>query len=188
MPDIAWYIPVLIFFARICDVSIGTMRMIFVIAGWRYRAAALGFLEVLIWALAIGGLVHALDHPVVLVSYAGGFAAGNLIGMAIEQKLALGIRVVRVINRHIEIDLPGALREHGYRVTRLAGEGKDGPVEVSFAVVKRRALPELLRLIERHAPEAIVTVERAEHASEAAFGTSFNPRRFMWFGVGGVRK
>lgn len=188
MGDLAWYIPVLIFFARILDVSIGTIRMIFVIAGWRFRAAGLGFLEVLIWALAIGGLLQYITHPVALLSYAGGFATGNLVGMVIEQKLALGTRVVRIINRNPEIDLPTALREQGFRVTRVDGEGKDGPVELAFAVVRRRALPDLLALIEQTAPDAIITVERAEHASDAAFGTSHTQRRFMWFGVGGLRK
>lgn len=188
MPELAWYIPVLIFFARICDVSFGTMRMIFVIAGWRYRAAALGFVEVLIWALAIGGLIEYITQPIALLSYCAGFAAGNLVGMAIEQKLALGIRVVRIICRDPSVDLPGHLRGHGYRVTRVAGEGKDGPVELSFAVVRRRVLPQILDLVDQHVPDAIVTVERAEHASDAAFGSSFTQRRFMWFGGGAVRK
>lgn len=188
MSELAWYIPILIFCARIIDVSIGTIRMIFVIAGWRYRAAALGFLEVLIWALAIGGLVQSITSPVLLLAYAGGFATGNLVGMLIESKLALGYRVIQVINRDISGNLPAFLRDKGYRVTRVMGEGRDGPVELAFAVVRRRALPEILGLIEERAPEALVTVERAEHASEAAFGTSFNQRRFMWFGVGGVRK
>lgn len=189
MGDFAWYIPVLIFLARICDVSIGTIRMIFVIAGWRLRAAGLGFLEVIIWALAIGGLVQSITNPVLLLAYAGGFATGNLVGMLIEQKLALGIRVVQVINRDPAINLPRILREHGYRVTRVPGEGKDGPVELAFAVVRRRALPEIMSLIDQNAPEAIVTVERAEHASDSAFGgTGYTRRRLMFPGVGGVRK
>lgn len=189
MGDIVWYIPVLIFCARIVDVSIGTIRMIFVIAGWRYRAALLGFFEVLVWALAVGGLVHAITEPVVLLAYAGGFAAGNLVGMLIESKLALGYRVVRVINRGGTGDLPGHLREHGYRVTRVMGEGKDGPVELCFAVVRRRALVEIMALIEQHNPDAIVTVERAEHASDSAFGgAGLTRRRWMMPGASSVRK
>jgi uncharacterized protein YebE (UPF0316 family) len=189
MGDIVWYIPVLIFFARIVDVSIGTIRMIFVIAGWRYRAAALGFAEVLIWALAVGGLVHAISEPVVLLAYAGGFSAGNIVGMFIESKLALGYRVVRVISRETNGDMPRHLRDHGYRVTRVMGEGKDGPVEICFAVVRRRALADILGLIEQVNPEAIVTVERAEHASDSAFGgTVLTRRRWMTPGASSVRK
>ena len=188
MGDLAWYIPVLIFVARIGDVSLGTIRMIFVVAGWRWRAAGLGFFEVLIWALAVGGLIHFVTHPVALLSYAGGFATGNLVGMAIEQRLALGIRLVRVFNRDLSRNLSKELRSHNYRVTQVDGEGRDGPVEVVFAVVKRKSLPGFLSLIEKIAPNAIVTIERAEYASARAFADSSHHRRFMWLGIGGVRK
>ena len=188
MLDFAWYIPVLIFFARICDVSIGTIRMIFVIAGWRFRAAALGFVEVVIWALAIGGLAQSITSPVLLLAYAGGFSTGNLVGMLIEQKLALGYRIVQVINRDVSGELPTRLRDNGYRVTTVAGQGRNGPVEIAYAVVRRRAMAELLGLIDQIAPEAIVAVERAEHANAAAFGVAYTRRRFSLPGFGGVRK
>jgi len=189
MGDIVWYIPILIFFARIADVSIGTIRMIFVIAGWRFRAAALGFVEVVIWALAIGGLVQSIANPILLLAYAGGFSAGNLVGMYIESRLALGTRVVQVINRDTSGDLPTRLREQGFRVTTVSGKGRDGPVELAYAVVKRRALPEMMALIDEMAPKAIVTIERADHASDSAFGlTGFNRRRWMMPGMSGIRK
>jgi len=187
--DFAWYIPVLIFIARIADVSIGTIRMIFVISGWQVRAAVLGFVEVVIWALAIGGLVQSITNPVLLLAYAGGFSAGNLVGMWIESRLALGTRVVQVINRDTSGDLPNKLRDQGYRVTTVSGKGRDGPVEIAYAVVRRRAMPKILALIHEQAPKAIVTVERADHASDAAFGlNSFTRRRLMLPGMGGVRK
>lgn len=187
--DFPWYIPVLIFIARIADVSIGTIRMIFVISGWQLRAAALGFVEVVIWALAIGGLVQSITNPVLLLAYAGGFSAGNLVGMWIESRLALGTRVVQVINRDTSGDLPNKLRDQGYRVTTVSGKGRDGPVELAYAVVRRRALPKIMATINEHAPKAIVTIERADHASEAGFGlNSFTRRRLMLPGMGGVRK
>jgi uncharacterized protein YebE (UPF0316 family) len=187
MGDLAWYIPVLIFCARVVDVSIGTVRMIFVIAGWRYSAAALGFVEVVIWASAIGGLISYITEPITVLAFAGGFATGNLVGIAIESRLALGSRVVRVINRDAAIDLPGKLREAGYRCTRVAGEGRDGPVELAYAVIKRKSLPRVLALIQEHAPHAIVTVERAEYASGSAFAPATASRR-SWLGLAGVRK
>lgn len=187
--DFAWYVPFLIFFARIADVSIGTIRMIFVISGWQLRASALGFIEVVIWALAIGGLVQSIANPVLLLAYAGGFSAGNLVGMWIESRLALGTRVVQVINRDTSGELPTILRDRGYRVTTVSGKGRDGPVEIAYAVVRRRVLPEILLLIEQHAPKAIITVERADHASDAAFGlNTFTRRRLMLPGMSGVRK
>ncbi|MEM7680409.1 MAG: DUF5698 domain-containing protein [Planctomycetota bacterium] len=181
MADLPWYIPLLIFVARIGDVSLGTVRMIFVIAGWRWRAAGLGFFEVLIWALAVGGLIGYITHPVALVAYAGGFASGNLLGMSIERRLALGVRLVRVIHRDADASLSAALRDAGYRVTRVEGAGRDGPVEIAFAVVRRRALPGLLSHIHRVAPESVVTVERAEYASMSATGPG--PASSRWWGM-----
>jgi uncharacterized protein YebE (UPF0316 family) len=121
-----WLIPLLIFVARIFDVSIGTVRMIMVISGHRMASAALGFVEVLIWVLAVGGAVEHLSNPIAVLAFAGGFAAGTLVGMTIENRLAIGFRVVRVINPKPGLDLAGALREQGYTATRLDGHDRDG--------------------------------------------------------------
>lgn len=160
--DVMWYVPVLIFIARIGDVSLGTVRMIFVINGWRWRAATVGFVEVLIWAGAVGGLVAHITHPVVLLAYAGGYATGTLVGVTVENRLAMGTRVARLINGDMGLNLSAALREAGYRVTRVEGTGRSGPVEVAFAVVKRRSLPALLREVQRVAPHTVLTVERSD--------------------------
>jgi len=184
----AWYIPPLIFLARICDVSLGTMRLILIIQGHAWWAAFLGFWEVVIWALAVGGMIAFLTNPLALVSYAGGFAAGTLVGSAIERRLALGYRLVRVINAKLELNLSAALREHDLRVTRIEGAGRSGPVEIAFLVVRRRALAETLDLIERLAPRSFVTVERADRASGAAFDADASLARRAWDKAGGVRK
>lgn len=170
-----WYVPVLIFFARICDVSLGTVRMIFVVSGWQWRAAAIGFFEVLIWALAVGGLVSHITHPPVLLAYALGFATGTLVGVVVERRLALGVRVARLINRDLDVDLSARLREAGYVVTRVEGKGRDGPVEVAFAVVPRRKLPKLLREVERTAPQAVATIERADSVVRMAHNDGPRP-------------
>jgi len=186
--DMAWYIPVLVFVARIGDVSIGTIRTIFVISGWKWRATALGFVEVIIWALAIAGLITEITNPIMLVSYAGGYAAGNLVGISIENRLAYGVRIVQFMNRDVHRNLSREVRELGYRVTRVQGEGRDGAVEMGYVVVKRRNLRELLRELDEMSPNMVVTVERAEHASSMALGHRLaarsNPLRWM----GEVRK
>lgn len=164
----AWYIPVLIFCARILDVSIGTVRTIFVIGGRRYVSAALGFVEVIVWALAVGGVIKFLNNPVALLAYGGGYATGTLVGMTVEQRLAIGHRVVQIINRDISICVSTALRQAGFRVTRLEGSGRDGPVEMVFCVVKRRRLGGVLKIIRDIAPQAFVSIERADHAGEGS--------------------
>lgn len=171
----AWYIPLLIYLARICDVSIGTVRTMLVIAGHRFISALLGFFEVMIWVLAIGGALKYLDHPLALICYAGGFATGVLVGMGIEQRLALGYRLVRVINTGGDMHLADSLRDAGYRVTRVDGKGRSGPVEISFLVVRRRRLAGLMEAIAKRAPDAFITVERVERPS----GGEFVESRFM---------
>lgn len=181
-----WYIPVLIFFARIVDVSIGTVRMIFVINGHRFIAAVLGFFEVIVWALAVGGVIHYLKEPVALIAYGAGFATGTLVGMTIEEKIAIGHRMLRVVNRHLDVDLSALLRDRGYRVTRVAGEGRSGPVEIAFLAIRRRDLSKTIDLIGELAPESFVTVERTDRAAlvnlpGTATGRTSKPRwrRFL---------
>jgi uncharacterized protein YebE (UPF0316 family) len=176
-----WYIPILIYFARIIDVSIGTVRMIFVINGHRWIAAALGFVEVIVWALAVGGVIMYLTNVSALIAYGAGFATGTLVGMTIEEKLAIGHRMLRVVNRQLDIDLSSKLREHGYRVTRVSGEGRSGPVEIAFLAIKRRELAKTIALIAELAPDSFVTVERTDRAAlvtlpGATTGRSNQPR------------
>lgn len=165
----AWYIPLLIFFARICDVSIGTVRTMLVIAGHRFISAALGFFEVLIWVLAVGGALAYLTNPLALMGYAGGFATGVLIGMSIEERLALGYRMVRVISTRSDLDVSAAMREHGFRVTRVDGRGRSGPVEIAFLVVRRKRMHEVMRVLTAVNPEAFITIERVDRPSGGDF-------------------
>lgn len=189
MPELEGLIvPLLIFVARILDVSIGTVRMIMVIAGHRIVSAALGFIEVLIWALAAGGVVKHLDNPLALLAFAGGFATGTLIGMAVEQRLAIGYRVVRVINPKPGIDLAGAIRSKGFVATRIDGRGRDGPVEIVFLTVRRRVVRELLDAVGEITPEAFVSVERAEKVTGFTPIIGVKNDRFPWGRFGQLRK
>jgi uncharacterized protein YebE (UPF0316 family) len=156
------YLPILIFLARIVDVSVGTMRIMMVIEGRRAIAATLGFIEVAVWILAVGGALAYLDNPLAIIGYAGGFAAGVYVGMLIEHRLKMGYRVVRAINIDRSIHLAAAMRERGWRATKVHGEGRDGEVEIVFSAVRRRRLKEMLALINELAPDAWVTVERVE--------------------------
>lgn len=189
-PGMAWYIPFLIFGARMLDVPLGTIRMIFVIGGSRFIAAVLGFFEVIIWVVAVGSVIKFLDNPIALVAYGGGFAAGTLVGMTIEQRIGLGLRVVRVINANRDLSVSATLREEGYRVTELEGKGLKGSVEIAFLVIKRRDLVRTLKLIEQIAPQAFVSVERADRAHGAGFADGGENRLARWSlgRVGGLRK
>ena len=189
MPDIAdWMIPLLVFAARICDVSIGTVRMIMVISGHRLASAVLGFLEVLIWVLAVGGVVGNLSDPFTVLAFAGGFATGTLVGMTIENRLAIGFRVVRVINQAPELGLAGVLRESGYTATRIDGHDRTGPAEIVFVPVRRRNVPALLERVAQVAPEAFLSVERAERVSGFVPVAGTRIDRSPWGRFGQLRK
>src|SRR5690606_19393935 len=106
--------PLLIFLARLCDVSLGTVRIIFVSKGYKTFAACIGFFEVLIWILAISNVMQRLDNWVYYVAYAAGFATGNYVGMLLDEKMAIGYEMIRVITKAEANELVQVLRNEGY--------------------------------------------------------------------------
>ena len=154
------YGPLLIFVLRLIDVSLGTVRMIVAVRGQRRIAALVGFVEVLIWVVAVGSTLQHLGSPYHVLGYAAGFAAGTYVGILAENGLALGTVVVRAI---VPDDANGAtaqaLRAEGYAVTEVDGRGQDGPVDILNTVVERKEAPHVIDLIEARAPRSFVTVE-----------------------------
>lgn len=154
-----WYLPILVFFARITDVSIGTIRIIFVVRGYHKIAPILGFFEVAIWVLAVSGTLKYLSNPLALIAYAGGFATGTAVGIWLERTLAVGFQLVRAININPNISLAKKLRESGYPVTEFEGRGGKGKAELCLIVVPRDQVKPLEELIFTIEPNAFVTVE-----------------------------
>jgi uncharacterized protein YebE (UPF0316 family) len=167
--EAVWF-PVVIFLARILDVSIGTMRMIAVTRGQRAQAVGLAFLEVLIWIKVIAAVFQSLDQTANLLAYAAGFATGNLVGMWLESKLALGIQMVTLVSRLPAELLAEALRLSGVTVTMLAGAGSDGPVSVCMAVVGRRRIPNVLRIVRDLDPNILTTITDVRQGAHATTG------------------
>lgn len=165
------WLPLFVFCARIVDVSMDTFRMICVIRGHRFLAAIVGFFQILIWLTAISSVVGHLDRPLNVIAYAGGFATGNWIGLWIESKLALGLQIVRIISRE-ESCMAERLREAGYVVTELHGEGRDMPVSICFVAAYRRHVPDLIKKGGEIEPSMITTVEDVR-------STNFVPRHFV---------
>jgi len=151
--------PLVIFCLRIVDVSLATLRMLLSVRGVKYAAPFIGFFEVLIWVTAVGTVIRHLDSPLHLIGYAAGFATGNLVGLTIEERMAIGMASIRVISRHGGVELAEALRELGFGVTEYSGEGREGRVEVVDAVVRRRDLPKAMKEIDFWDPDAFVTVQ-----------------------------
>ena len=151
--------PVFIFCARVTDVSIGTMRTIFVVRGYRLVAAVLGFFEVTIWVVAVSGVIGNLHRWQNIVAYGLGFATGNAVGMWLEQKVALGMQEVRLISQSHSAAVAEALRFAGFGVTVLKGHGRHGDVCISLVVVPRRETPLVVQVAAGIDPDVFTTVE-----------------------------
>jgi uncharacterized protein YebE (UPF0316 family) len=172
-------LPILIFFARIADVTLGTMRIIFVSRGMKFAAPLLGFFEILIWLIAIGQIFSNVTNYIYYIAYAGGFAAGNYIGILVEEKIALGFAVVRIITQRDATVLIDTLRTSGYGVTVMNAEGKNGQGKIIFSVVPRRNVPDVIEAVGTHAPKAFYSVEDVRHASEGTFPPARRRRNLL---------
>lgn len=162
-------VPAFIFLARICDVTIGTMRIIFISRGMKIIAPVLGFFEIFIWIVAIGQIFQNLTNPLNYFAYATGFAAGNYIGMLIEERLAMGLALVRIITQRDATNLIEYLRAAGYGVTVLDAQGKQGPGKVIFSVVKRKNIKDVENAIHEFNPKAFYSLEDVRRAAEGTF-------------------
>src|SRR5215471_9115570 len=149
----------LIFCLRIVDVSCDTMRVIFAIRGKRVVAATLGFVQALVWIVAVGAAVKHLDSALHIIGYAGGYATGTFAGITLEQKIAYGVATVRIVSKRAGVEIAEALRVAGYGVTVFPGFGRDGAVEILNSVVQRRHITDVLDIVTGRDPEAFVTVE-----------------------------
>lgn len=162
-------LPVLIFLARLTDVSLGTLRIIFVSHGLKYIAPIVGFVEINIWLLAIGQIMQNLNNLTCSFAYAGGFATGAFVGMVIEEKLSIGMVLVRVICKHDATELIKSLQEADYGVTTHDAEGVKGPVKIIFAVIRREDLHDIIDRIHKIHPHAFYSVEDVRSVGEAMF-------------------
>ena len=159
-------LPLLIFLSRVIDVSIGTMRVIFVSRGYKPLAAMCGFFEVLIWLVAITQIIKNLTNVTYYIAYAGGFAAGNYVGMLIEEKIALGKVLVRIVTKKDYVNLIESLKSRNYGVTVLDAKGLYGNVKILFTVIPRHQIEQVVSLIKEFNPQAFYTIEDIRFVNE----------------------
>jgi len=162
-------LPILIFLARVLDVSLGTIRIIFVTRGKKILATMLGFFEIMVWTLAIGQIMQNLTNITYYLAYAGGFAMGNYVGIYIEEKLAIGTLAVRIITMKDASELVYYLKSKNFGVTSFDAQGTTGHVKLIFTIIKRKHLAEVVEIIKRFNPRAFYSVEDIKAVSEGAF-------------------
>lgn len=158
-----------IFLARICDVSLGTLRTIMLVRGQRFYAAAFGFFEVMIYVVALSRIFSTLDNPFSLLIYAAGFATGNIVGGTLEEKLAVGILTVQVITLKEPLALTEVLRSEGYGVTAIEGQGREGVRYILQVILARRNLPKLRKIVDDWDDCAFLTVFDAKMTKGGIF-------------------
>lgn len=175
--DSNWFIygllPLLIFLARIIDVTMDTLRIIFVSKGNKIAAPILGFFEILIWLIAITRIMENLDNITTYIAYASGFAVGNYVGLLVEQKLAIGTQLIRIITAKDASVLIENLRDKGFGLTAIDAEGKDGTVHVIFLNIRRKLVPQIIGIVNNCNPKAFYSIEdvRAVNVTNGSYIT-----------------
>lgn len=164
-----WAGALLIFVARVTDVSLGTLRISYISKGEKSIAPVIAFFEMAIWLIAISQLVQNLTSPAYYVAYAAGFATGVFVGLRIEERIALGSRVIRTITQKGSVELVGALREYGYGVTSVRAEGASGEVSLLFSIVKRSQVGHYMKLVNEHNPLAFSSIEDVRSVNQGTF-------------------
>lgn len=159
---------IMIFLARVCDVSLGTIRTIATVQGRSVLAFFLGLFEVLIWITIVSTVVlHIKESPILGVFYAFGYATGNVVGILVERKLAFGLMVLRVITSDTGKKMAEQLRNRGLAVTIFYGEGKNGTVTELYMAVRRKDLPWILSLVKEEDPAAFYITEQVRDVSKS---------------------
>lgn len=154
-----WAGALLIYFSRVTDVTLGTLRIAFISRGEKSLAPLIAFFEMMIWLFAIGTLVQNLSNLAYYIAYAGGFASGVWTGLRIEDRIALGSRMIRTITQEDASDLSDALRVAGWGVTSVRAAGHSGEVNLIFSVIKRADVGQYMAIVERHHPESFSSIE-----------------------------
>ena len=166
----AWIgLPIIIFFSRMCDVTLGTLRHVFISKGFRKIVPILGFFEVLIWIVVVAQVMKNLNNWACYIGWASGFAMGTYLGLKIEEKLALGLQVIRIITNQNCDELLAAFKNENHGVTIVDAQGSVGPVKMIFTIIHRKNVQSIVKLIHQYNPTAFYSVEEIKDTSAGVF-------------------
>lgn len=165
-------LPLMIFVARVSDVTIGTLRIVMVSKGQKLIAPILGFFEVIIWLLAMSKIIQNIDNWVAYFAYGLGFAAGNYIGLILEEKLAVGIVQLQIITRANADNLIAKLKARGYGITYHEAHGATEKVGVIYSIIKRADIKQVIEIIRTYNPNAFYSIEDVKFVSKGVQSTS----------------
>lgn len=169
-------LPILIFLARITDVTIGTFRIVMVAKGRKYIAPFLGFIEVTIWLIVISKIMQNMDNWVCIIAYASGFATGNFIGLLIEEKVAMGVVKIQIITAMPAIELVAAFKDAGYGITHHDAKGVTGSVSIIYSIINRQEINKVVDMIYTLNPNAFYSIEDVKFVNKGV-NSIYTPER-----------
>jgi uncharacterized protein YebE (UPF0316 family) len=171
-PEIyAWVIlPLLIFIARICDVSMETIRVIYISKGIKYLAPIIAFFEIVIWLLAMEMVMNDLSNIANFLAFAFGFAMGTYVGLVIEEKLSIGKVILRIVTTGESNDeLISFMRSENYGTTMIDATGSRGNVKMILSLVNRAEVAHITAKIQTTNPHAFFSIEDVRYVNEGVF-------------------
>lgn len=164
-----WLLPIVIFFGRICDVTLGTLRIIFVSKGEKKKAPIVGFFEVFIWVVIISQVFANASSLIAYIAYAAGYATGNYVGILVENKIAFGYLMLRIYTKKEGRELSQLLNKNGYGSTLIRGEGAVSEVDIIETVISRKSQQKVISLINTFDENAFYLIEDIRSKQKGIF-------------------
>ena len=150
-----------IFFGKIIEVTVSTLRMALINRGERMKGTIIAFFDILLWLVITGTVLQGFqEDPLRIVVFAFAFSVGNYMGSWFEDKLAFGLSSIQVIVPESPESkaLANALRDENFAVTVIRGSGRNGERELLLLHLKRKRIAEAVALINLNFPGAVIVV------------------------------
>ena len=164
-----WLLPVIIFFGRICDVTLGTLRIIFVSKGEKNKAPIVGFFEVFIWVVVISQIFSHATNIFAYLAYAAGYATGNFVGIMVENKIGFGYQLFRIYTKKDGMDLTKMLNNKGIGSTMIRGEGSISEVNIIETVVRRKTSKSVVEILHNFDSDTFYVIEDVRSKQKGIF-------------------
>ncbi len=161
--------PFIIFLCRVSDVTLATLRNLFLAKGIKSLVPVVGFFEVMIWLIAVNQVLKHMDNIMCYAGWGLGFATGIIIGIKIDERLGLGLQMLRLITNQDCTNLVAALNRENLGATIIDGKGAKGPIQMVYLIIKRTDFKKVATYIQLHNPDAFYTVEDVKEARHGVF-------------------
>ena len=165
-------LPLIIFVSRIGDVTLGTLRHVLTSRGHKNVSPILGFFEVFIWIIVVSQVMKQANNFACYVGWAGGFAMGNYIGLLIEERIALGMQIIRIISHQDCGEMITKLQVENHGITVVDAQGSKGPVKIILTVAKRTNIENIIAIVKKYNPEAFYSIEDIRDVNRGVFTKS----------------